>query len=303
MYKRQGLSRALLAQAQHVYTQEETDNLVPLQALAKLSVSTDPALLFGLDGTPARAAAYLAVLFLTPSATLLQIFEATLALTNLASMSPAMASCVAHAKCASSEHADVQAAITPMFLQYESDMFRCALLELLCNLAQDESTFIYWSGEDQVSSDEASEEVMRLHTPYGRIRFLLTLLDVSDEHVPLLKAVTGLLATLSSSPATCELLVRMPPESIHALVEVLTYTYASPLAMYELALRVMTIISSLTQYAAWLGPSRSDQVRTCLSRLLPAVRQFVQAQHKATSMEPLQKQVLAVALDIFQTIT
>ena len=299
----QGLSRALLAQAQHVYTQEETDNLVPLQALAKLSVSTDPALLYGLDGTPARAAAYLAVLFLAPSATLLQVFEATLALTNLASMSPAMASCVAHAKCASSEHADVQAAITPMFLQYESDMFRCALLELLCNLAQDESTFIYWSGEDQVSSDDSSDEVLRLHTPYGRIRFLLTLLDVSDEHVPLLKAVTGLLATLSSSPATCELLVRMPPESVHALVDVLTYSYASPLAMYELALRVMTIISSLTQYAAWLGPSRSDQVRTCLSHLLPAVRQFVQAQRKATSMEPLQKQVLAVALDIFQTIT
>ena len=95
----------------------------------------------------------------------------------------------------------------------------------------------------------------------------------------------------------------MPPESVHALVDVLTYSYASPLAMYELALRVMTIISSLTQYAAWLGPSRSDQVRTCLSHLLPAVRQFVQAQRKATSMEPLQKQVLAVALDIFQTIT
>lgn len=299
----QGLSRALLAQAQHVYTQEETDNLVPLQALAKLSVSTDPALLYGLDGTPARAAAYLAILFLAPSATLLQVFEATLALTNLASMSPTMASCVAHAKCASSEHADVHAAIMPMFLQYESEMLRCALLELLCNLAQDESTFTYWSGEDQGSSDDSSEEVLRLHTPYGRIRFLLTLLDVSDEHVPLLKAVTGLLATLSSSPATCELLVRMPPESVHALVDVLTYSYASPLAMYELALRVLTIVSSLTQYAAWLGPSRADQVRACLSLLLPAVRQFVQAQHKSTSMEALQKQVLALALDIFQTVT
>lgn len=299
----QGLSRALLAQAQHVYTQEETHNLEPLQALAKLSVSTDPALLYGLDGTSARAAAYLSMLFLAPSATLLQIFEATLALTNLASMSPAMASCVAHAKCPSSEHADVHAAIVPMFLQYESEMLRCALLELLCNLAQDESTFTYWSGEDQALSDESSEEVLRLHTPYGRIRFLLTLLDVSDEHVPLIKAVTGLLATLSTSPATCELLVRMPPESVHALVDVLTYSYASPMATYELALRVLTIVSSLTQYAAWLGPSRADQVRTCLLHLLPAVRQFVQAQRKATSMEALQKQVLALALDIFQTVT
>lgn len=318
-----GISRALLAQAQSVYAtatkQTESitpDDLVPLQALAKLSISTDPALLFGLDGASAYAAKYLAVLFLAPTSTLLQVFEAALALTNVASMSPAMATLVGNATYAPSELRSVSEAIVPLFLQHESVMLRRALIELLCNLVQDDAIFAHWSGEsDSNEKEDDDDPTLRLHTSYGRIRFLFTLVTIpaDEQDMALAKAVTGLLATLASSPSTCERIVRMPPDSVRILANLLVAPLA-PLDACELALRVLTLVSSLIEYIAWLGTSsRKEEVRKFLgaSDLASAVERYVQmvvaSAHKSgdTTLAPilgLQKQTLEMGLQILQAL-
>ncbi|WFD28312.1 SWI5-dependent HO expression protein 4 [Malassezia nana] len=210
-----GVCRALLWLAQQslatLSSPIEAAQLIPFQALAKLSISTDPALLYGVDGKATRAVAYLSVLFLAPCASLLQVFEAALALTNLSSMSPALATAVAHASCPSSEKKTVAESIVPLFLQYESLMLRRALIELLCNMAQDDGVFAYWSGEAErdapaapAASASSASAPLRLHTAEGRLRFLLSLCHTSmDAHeIALAKAASGLLAMLSSSPVT-----------------------------------------------------------------------------------------------------
>ena len=75
----QGVVRALLSLARH------KDNLVPLQALAKLLISANPALLFP---RPADAAPLMVHLYTAQDADRLQHFEAAMALTNLASLDP-----------------------------------------------------------------------------------------------------------------------------------------------------------------------------------------------------------------------
>lgn len=323
----QGISRALLSLSQQVYaraalspTTVEADDLLSFQALAKLSISTNPALMYGLDGTSARAATYLAVLFLAPTSSLLQVFEAALALTNLASMSPAMATLVAHASYAPSEHKDVANAIVPMFLQFDSVMLRRALMELLCNLVQDESVYAYWSGEGDLDTsretdikrdgdeqngdlvDErsptspatigAAESVrsptLRLHTAHGRLQFLLTLLMVpTDAHeTALVKAVAGLVAMLGASPVACEQLVQMPHSKLRNVADLLESTELSPMDTHELAIRALTIVSCMTDYAQWLGPSaRTDSIRRVLMEtgLVAAVQHYLQRHSTSTA--------------------
>lgn len=263
----QGIVRALLHLAQPAYAAlvaaEARDELVPIHALARLSVTTDPTLMYSLDGTAARAVAYLAALLLAPEAAPLQAFEAALALTNLASMSLPMASAVAHARFARSEHADVAAALMPMFLQFDSVMMRRALIELLCNVVQDERVLEEWSGEAELSADGTDtpeDGAIRLHTARGRLRLLLLLsVPPSDDthEVALALAASGTLATLAGSAATCAHLVRVPPATLrHVGTLVVGAEDAGPALRADtrdaLALRGLAIVASLVQYIAWL---------------------------------------------------
>ena len=349
----QGISRALLSLSQQVFarvtsspTTVEADDLLPFQALAKLSISTNPALMYGLDGTSARAATYLAVLFLAPSSSLLQVFEAALALTNLSSMSPAMATLVAHTSYVPSEHKDVANAIVPMFLQFDSVMLRRALMELLCNLVQDESVYAHWSGEgdlensretdikhngDEQNGDlvvddrsptsaatlDAAESVrsstLRLHTAHGRLQFLLTLLMVpTDAHeTALVKAVAGLVAMLGASPVTCEQLVQMPHSKLRNVADLLESTELSPMDTHELAIRALTIVSCMTDYAQWLGPSaRTDNIRRVLKEtgLVAAVQHYLQRHLTSTARAQqddvvnVQKHAVTLAVSILKTM-
>ena len=348
----QGISRALLSLSQQVYaraalspTTVEADDLLSFQALAKLSISTNPALMYGLDGTSARAATYLAVLFLAPSSSLLQVFEAALALTNLASMSPAMATLVAHTSYVPSEHKDVANAIVPMFLQFDSVMLRRALMELLCNLVQDESVYAYWSGEgdldtsretdikrdgDEQNGDLVDERsptspatigvaesvrspTLRLHTAHGRLQFLLTLLMVpTDAHeTALVKAVAGLVAMLGASPVTCEQLVQMPHSKLRNVADLLESTELSPMDTHELAIRALTIVSCMADYAQWLGPSaRTDSIRRVLKEtgLVAAVQHYLQRHLTSTARAQqddvvnVQKHAMTLAVSILKTM-
>lgn len=314
-----GVSRALLWLAQQslaaLSSSMDKTHLIPLQALAKLTISVDPALMYGVDGTAVRAVVYLGILFLAPTSSLLQVFEAALALTNLASMSPAMAHAVAHASCPQSEHKNIADSIVPLFLQHDSLMLRRALMELLCNLAQDDDVFSYWSGEAErdgpAAPAPADSAPLRLHTAEGRLRLLLSLCHVSDDvhELALAKAASGLLAMLSSSPVACELLVRLPADAWAPITALLPPSALTATDAWELELRALSIVQSLCEYAAWLGsPARSAPVfrQMQAAGLVRAVRAVAAAETrsaaKSADARTLQTQVVSLSQSILQRV-
>lgn len=320
-----GLRRALLWLAQQslaaLPSSMDAAHLIPFQALAKLTISMDPALMYGVDGTAVRAVVYLAILFLSPLSSLLQVFEAALALTNLASMSPAMAAAVAHASCPPSDHKTVSEAIVPLFLQHESLMLRRALTELLCNLAQDEGVFAHWSGEAErdtptspaaaPASIHTASAPLRLHTAEGRLRLLLSLCYVSDDvhALALAKAASGLLATLSSSPVTCELLIGLPTNAWEPIRALLPPPSLPAVDTWELELRALSLLGSLCDYATWLGsPERTRPVYRQMEAagLVQAVRTVAQsgslAQACPAHVRALHDQVMSLCQSILQSV-
>ena len=312
----QGASKALLLLSQSTWPLLTNDTtlpakaLAPMQALAKLCISTDPTLIFGMDGTMMRAATYLSTLLLTPIASLLQLFEGALALTNLASVSPAMATAVARTTCPLSEWKDVSQAMIPLFLQHDSVMIRRALVELLCNLAQDSEVFAFWSGEQDPDEDDNASSTLRLHTASGRLRLLVSLCHLSDDphQVALAKASAGLLATLSSSVSACDKLSQMPPASLAPLADLLTSSLSSMQDTQDLALRVLSVLSNLCAYAEWLGESTTQRqhIRALLAQagLVAAVGHYLQTQaplHDAT--QPLREEALALGVDLLKRLS
>ncbi|SHO79389.1 Uncharacterized protein MSYG_3738 [Malassezia sympodialis ATCC 42132] len=319
-----GVSRALLWLAQQslaaLSSSMDATQLLPFQALAKLTISVDPALMYGVDGAAVRAVVYLGILFLAPVSSLLQVFEAALALTNLASMSPAMATAVAHASCPHSEHKNIADSIVPLFLQHDSLMLRRALMELLCNMAQDDGVFAHWSGETErdgpattavpAPSDTAP---LRLHTAEGRLRLLLSLCHVSDDvhELALAKAASGLLAMLSSSPVACELLVHLPTDAWGPIAALLPPPALAATDTWELELRALSILLSLCEYAAWLGsPERSAPVfrKMQAAGLVRAVGAVAAAEGRSAtkampaSARALQTQVVSLSQTILQRV-
>ena len=249
---------------------------LPLQAIARLSVSSDPALMYG-SGT-ARGVPYCAALLLANSTSTLDRFEGTLALTNLASTGPAMAHTVATATFggpdSDAELRNVGSAIPALFLQYDTPMLRRALIELLCNLVQDDGVFSEWSGEAAVDQDDKKRAIgealpalpdkedttIRLHDPRGRLQLLTSLcyVDAAAESVNVeeARAAAGALAMLSASGAACEHILALPSR-FHNIIAQLVWRDMSEDKLstddaLQLALRGLTIVSSLVQYVQWL---------------------------------------------------
>ncbi|WFD31820.1 SWI5-dependent HO expression protein 4 [Malassezia sp. CBS 17886] len=287
----QGVARALLAlcapACEHIVGARR-EGLEPspwdvalLQALAKLTISTDPSLLYGPSGTLAAAVHYVGVLFLLPDASLLQLFEATMALTNLSALGPALAHAVANVRLPEGEGAaqrrgetaadreqNVADALVPAFLLHESVDVRRALVELLCNLVQDDAVFVAWSGDGEdvrratdgclpgagadarAGSDAHTPPPIQLHRADGRLKFLVSLCDTRDAtpaELALAAAASGTLATLTSSPAACAHVLHMRAH-MHALLTGLLTQGTTP----ALALRAATICSNIAAYVAWL---------------------------------------------------
>ncbi|KLO15040.1 hypothetical protein SCHPADRAFT_996148 [Schizopora paradoxa] len=174
-------------------TEAEYTDLTSIQALAKLAITSSPMQVFG----PSEAASFDAIsplssLLLHPSSKLLQRFESIMALTNLASTSPELASRVAEAK-------GLLAKVEFMLLD-DNVLVRRAATELICNLVSgSELVFNHFSGEgDGDTKNSVNQSKSRLH-------ILVALSDVEDE--PTRLAASGALAVLSGSPIACQFLV------------------------------------------------------------------------------------------------
>lgn len=171
--------------------QMEKSDFDPIQALAKLSITAAPVQVFG----PNEGAVYDAIrpfaLMLTHSnASLLQRFEAMMALTNLSSLSPEAATRIANA--------DGLMNKVELLMLEDHTLVRRAATELVCNLvAGSEEIFNKWGGD----RDKAAS---------GKLQVLVALCDVDD--LPTRLAASGALATLTASPDACESLAELQRE-------------------------------------------------------------------------------------------
>jgi hypothetical protein len=166
--------------------------LVPIQALAKLAITASPAQVFGPNtGTVYDSIRPFSLLFIHPSSSLLQRFEAMMALTNVSSHSAEAADRVA-------KSTELIAKVEFLMLE-EHSLIRRAATELLCNLiAGSESVFERYAGESKPESAKS------------RLHILLALADVND--LPTRLAASGALATLTNSPHACKLLYSLEQE-------------------------------------------------------------------------------------------
>lgn len=194
-----GGARALVSIIRHsIPPSNALTQVIPLesiQALAKLSITASPVQVFG----PNEAVMYDAIrpfslMVQHSSANLLQRFEAVMALTNLSSHSPEVASRVASA--------DGLMNRVELLLLEEHDLVRRASMELICNLiAGSDTVFRRYSAQDGPGS--------------SKIQILLAMSDVEDLQTRL--AASGALATVTSVPEACQEVLAMQKERHHAL--------------------------------------------------------------------------------------
>ena len=167
-------------------TEIDISSLEPIQALAKLAITSSPTQVFGPDpGASYDAIRPFAVLLTHEASSLLQRFEAIMALTNISSQSTEAASRVAKA----------DGLITKIeFLMLEDHvLIRRAATELTCNLV--------------AGSDSVFERYSDGNAAKSRLHILVALSDVED--LPTRLAASGALASLTSSPNACRSLYEL----------------------------------------------------------------------------------------------
>lgn len=160
--------------------------LEPIQALAKLAITSSPTQVFGPDpGAIYDAIRPFAILLSHPESSLLQRFEAIMALTNLSTQGVEAAGRVALA----------DGLLTKIeFLMLEDHvLIRRAATELVCNLV---------AGSDNVFKRYSDGNAAK-----SRLHILVALSDVED--LPTRLAASGALACLTSSPDTCRSLCEL----------------------------------------------------------------------------------------------
>ncbi|CAE6459514.1 unnamed protein product [Rhizoctonia solani] len=179
-----------------------TQDLLPLQALAKLTITHPPNLLFG--NSPRSAIGPLSTLLSHSDATTLQQFEALMALTNIAGV-------------------DADGVLKPVgarrieeLMLEEHKMVRRAAVELLCNLVGSEEIWKRYTGEGE-EDNQASKAVQ------SRLHVLMALSDVED--LPTRRAASGALAMLTSSPLAVDSLLGLErgPSRLMKIVRELVY--------------------------------------------------------------------------------
>lgn len=181
------------------------DALPAVQALAKLIINTPPINLFGADASSAALDSIrpLCVLLRHPMSNLLQVFEALMALTNLASIHPRVAD-----RIVTTDESRVIQQIESEMLN-ENTLVRRAAVELVCNLVGCDRGFCRYSGDElEGTTPNKAASKTRLHT-------LLAMTDVTDAATR--SAAAGALATLTQSPRACDLLLTLDPGPSKAL--------------------------------------------------------------------------------------
>ncbi|KAH9004306.1 ARM repeat-containing protein [Lactarius hatsudake] len=164
----------------------DVSSLESIQALAKLSITSSPTQVFGPDpGAIYDAIRPFATLLTHEASSLLQRFEAIMALTNISSQSAEAASRVAKA----------DGLITKIeFLMLEDHvLIRRAATELICNLV--------------AGSDSVFERYSDGNAAKSKLHILVALSDVED--LPTRLAASGALAGLTSSPNACRSLYEL----------------------------------------------------------------------------------------------
>ena len=199
-----------------------TDALYAIQALAKLVITTSPQLLFPPPSTTTclNALTPLYLLLLRPSSSLLQTFESLMALTNIASIDPAIASriCLAsHAaprtdtmrQGAGRDNSDtifIMQKVEELLLS-DNRLIGRAACELLCNLAGSPEGFAYLSGERSTAIGSKSTSKYARSQARSRLQILLILMNAEDLSTQL--AAGGALAILTESDIACEILLSL----------------------------------------------------------------------------------------------
>ncbi|KAJ7610778.1 P-loop containing nucleoside triphosphate hydrolase protein [Roridomyces roridus] len=174
--------------------------LEPIQALAKLAITSSPVQVFGPnDGAIYDAIRPFSIMLQHPSGTLLQRFEALMALTNLSSHTPEAASRIANA--------DGLLSSVELLLLEEHTLVRRASMELICNLISgSEAVFERYGGAENNNATRS------------KLQILLAMSDVADLGTRL--AASGALATLSDAPSVCEGLIALQLER-HRMLPIL----------------------------------------------------------------------------------
>ncbi|KAJ7170184.1 ARM repeat-containing protein [Mycena filopes] len=174
--------------------------LEPIQALAKLAITASPVQVFGPnDGAVYDAIRPFSIMLQHPSGTLLQRFEAMMALTNLSSHSAETASRIAKA--------DGLLSSVELLLLEEHTLVRRASMELICNLISGSDTvFERYGGLENTSGTKS------------KLQIVLAMSDVADLGTRL--AASGALATLTDAPSACEALVALQLER-HRMLPIL----------------------------------------------------------------------------------
>ncbi|KAF9074891.1 ARM repeat-containing protein [Rhodocollybia butyracea] len=180
-------------------TELDSAYLAPIQALAKLAITSPPVAVFGPNlGASLDAIRPFSILLRHPAAKQLQQFEALMALTNLASVGPEVASRIVNID-GLLEHIE-------LLLLDDHPMVQRASVELLCNLiAGSDKVF------DRYSNADGSGK--------SKLHIILALSDAEDLQTRL--AASGALATLTNAPSACKALLDLQLER-HRVLPILT---------------------------------------------------------------------------------
>ncbi|KAK4684625.1 protein unc-45, partial [Tremellales sp. Uapishka_1] len=208
-FVRDGGFKVLSGVVRDLSVRKDDDGFVPslpaFQALAKMIITTPPQLLFPPPhtSTALNALTPLYLLLLHPSSTLLQQFEALMALTNLATVSPEIASRIVTAEIPSLEKSGWQGmSTTPKsstrvmgkieeLLLEDNTLVRRASTELICNLVNSSAGFACFS-------DPGTNGKSRLH-----VLLILT----AEEDLQTRLAASGALAVLVDAGPVCDILL------------------------------------------------------------------------------------------------
>ncbi|KAH8120054.1 P-loop containing nucleoside triphosphate hydrolase protein [Phellopilus nigrolimitatus] len=184
----------------------EFADLLSIQALAKLAITSSPMQVFGPnENASVEAIKPLVCLLSHSSSTLLQRFEAMMALTNLSSVSPDLTDRITQTEGLLSK--------VEFLLLEEHQLVRRAATELICNIVSG-SEFAF----NRFSGDGSSDSSGSLNQAKSRLHVLVALADVEDMHTRL--AASGALASLTGSSIACRLLILLEFEH-HQVLTVL----------------------------------------------------------------------------------
>ncbi|PWN35639.1 uncharacterized protein FA14DRAFT_179004 [Meira miltonrushii] len=225
-----------------------------IQALSHLLITENPALV---SADPIEVVPSLALLFLHADSSRLQRFEASLALTNVASLSPQLANRIAHAGFAKSVldtnatdafvgadrgkeskgRLDVGSILRERIFMEDNELSRRASLELLCNLLVVDDVFQRWSGEtddenkikSSVKKDEKEkDEIISKSRAARDLTFLIALcapagIDEAGKEsgLKLRMAAGGAIATLCSSASACARILSLEPRIINKIAKLI----------------------------------------------------------------------------------